>query len=166
MAAIEETCIGEEGGTARSTVRDLYDDYVALLDDRQFDQWLELFVPGCVYLVVSEENDRRGLPLATMRCDSRAMLSDRLDAIRNTQFFAPRAMRHFVSGIQVSVHPEGFQARANFLVTETIGADPTNLHMTGRYRDLIVIEQRRARFAAKVAVYDAAIVPTSLIFPL
>ena len=166
----------------RSTVRDLYDEYVALLDDGDFDAWLDLFCSDCSYLVVSAENDRRGLPLATMRCDSQAMLADRLSAIRNTQFFAPRSMRHFVGGVQILTMDTGAQpsaqsadsavalavltVRANFFVTETVDQEPTVMHMAGRYRDNVVIEAERARFRSKTAVYDAAIVPTSLIFPL
>ena len=63
------------GAVERARLRDFYDDYVAYLDEGDFDSWLDLFVEESEYRVVSRENFERGLPLATMRCDSRTTSS-------------------------------------------------------------------------------------------
>lgn len=147
----------------RAAVRDLYDEHVALLDAGELEAWLDLFVDDCDYRVVSRENADLGLPLATVRCESRAMLADRVSAIESTQFFAPRQVRRFVSGIRVA---EGGRVSASFLVVETVEDDPTRIHCTGAYRDMVTAEGGRLRFVEKVAVYDAALVPTSLILPI
>src|SRR6476469_2187770 len=81
-------------------VRDLYDDYAALLDDADYDGWLELFAEDATYMAIARENVERGLPLATMRCDSRAMLADRIDAVTRTQFFARRITRHMIAAVR------------------------------------------------------------------
>lgn len=153
--------------TDRTAIRDLYDDYAFLLDEGDYDAWLELFTHDCDYRVVARENWERGLPLATVRCDSRAMLADRVDAIRTTQFYAARMMRHFVS----AVRPAGGDSRAtavtaNFLVTETLADEPARVHSVGQYRDHIVADGDDLRFAQKLAIYDAAMVLTSLVIPL
>jgi len=160
----------------KAAVRDFYDDYAGLLDDGDFEAWLELFTADCQYQVMARENFERGLPLATMRCDSRAMLADRIAAIRNTQFFAPRTLRHFVSGVRLKppapdesagTGAEGsFEATANFLVTETFFDGPSALHTVGQYVDRFVWSQGRLLLQSKMAVYDAGLVTTSLVYPL
>ena len=153
----------------RQAVRDLYDEYTYLLDSGDHDSWLALFTEDCEYLVVARENHERGLPLATMRADSRAMLADRLYAITNLQMSAPRVVRHFVSGARVLGPAAGavaVEAGANFLVTETVDDEPTTVHAAGRYLDIVVATGDALRFARKVAVYDAAMVTTSMVHPL
>lgn len=151
----------------RATMRDLYDDYSFFLDDEHHEQWLQLFTVDCDYRVMSRENVERGLPLATMRCDSRNMLADRLHAIRETQFFAQRVMRHFVSAVRIaSVDGGRVHTTANFLVTETLADEPSVVHSVGQYRDELVMDDGVPRFATKVAVYDAPLVRTSLVMPL
>ena len=68
---------------AAEDVRALYDDYTALLDDGDHAGWLELFEDDAMYQCVARENVERGLPLATIRCESRAMLADRMDTLRD-----------------------------------------------------------------------------------
>jgi 3-phenylpropionate/cinnamic acid dioxygenase small subunit len=151
----------------RGELRDLYDDYAFHLDEGDLDAWLELFTSDAQYLVVARENWERGLPLATMRCDGRGMLADRAYTVRNTQFFAPRVMRHFVTGVRVVGTATGdVDTVANFLVTETLDMEPSRLHLTGQYRDTVRRTPDGLRFARKVAVYDAALVETSLVYPV
>ena len=153
----------------RQAVRDLYDEYAYLLDSGDHDGWLALFTEDCEYRVVARENHERGLPLATMRADSRAMLADRLYAIANLQMTAPRVVRHFVSGARLlgpAPGGEGAAAGANFLVTETLDDEPTTVHAAGRYVDVVVAGAEGLQFASKVAVYDSAMVTTSMVHPL
>jgi len=155
------------GAVERARLRDFYDDYVAYLDEGDFDSWLDLFVEESEYRVVSRENFERGLPLATMRCDSRRMLADRIYTIRRTQTFALRALRRFVSGIRPQRESDsGLEVRASFLVAESLGDEPTRVHLAGRYVDLVVSVDGALKFRRKVAVYDAPIIPISLIYPV
>ena len=55
------------GDVAADDVRDLYDDYAALLDAGDYDAWLELFTDDATYQAIARENVERGLELATMR---------------------------------------------------------------------------------------------------
>jgi anthranilate 1,2-dioxygenase small subunit len=152
----------------RERVRALYEDYAHLLNAGELEEWLQLFAEDCSYRVVSRENRERGLPLALVRCDSRAMLSDRIAAIRNTQFFVPRVMRHFVSGVRVTAAASamGLEATASFLVIESLEHEPPRVHSVGEYRDRLVERGGELRFAEKCAIYDSPVVQTSLIYPL
>jgi 3-phenylpropionate/cinnamic acid dioxygenase small subunit len=151
----------------RADLRDLYDEYVALLDEGDFDAWLTLFVEESEYRVVARENFERGLPLATVRCDSRSMLADRIHAIRNTQTFAPRVLRRFVSGIRAgAATAQGVEVGASFLVVESLDDEPTRVHMAGRYADVVTAVDGALKFRRKVAVYDSPIIPLSLVYPI
>jgi 3-phenylpropionate/cinnamic acid dioxygenase small subunit len=159
--------MASESALDRGRIRELYEDYVRLLDDGDLDAWLELFLEESEYRVVSRENFERGLPLATMRCDSRRMLADRIYTIRNTQTFVPRALRRFVSGVHVrGATDAGTRSGASFLVVESLEDEPSRIHMAGRYDDVVVEAEGSLRFASKVAIYDSPMIPTSLIYPV
>ena len=148
-------------------VRDLYDDYAALLDDADYDGWLELFAENATYMAIARENVERGLPLATMRADSRAMLADRIDALVGTQFFARRLTRRFVGSIRpVATAAGSASITASFVVIETLVDEPPFVAATGVYDDEVVATADGVRFRRKAAVYDAPLVTTSLIVPL
>ena len=66
------------------------------------------------------------LPLALMRCESKAMLTDRVVTIRQTQMFAPRALRHLVSSLQIApATADGVDVQANYAVLQTLVDDET-----------------------------------------
>src|SRR5271163_339566 len=88
--------------TLRLEVEELFTEYTHVLDDGELEQWPEFFTDDCLYQIVSRENRERGLPLALMRCESKAMLIDRVVTIRQTQMFAPRALRHLISSIRIA----------------------------------------------------------------
>jgi salicylate 5-hydroxylase small subunit len=148
-------------------VRELYDDYAAFLDAPDFVAWLELFDEAASYTVTARENVERGLPLATIRCDSRDMLADRIDALVSTQFHARRITRHVVSAIRpVGFDGDRLHTSANFVLVETIDGGSTTIQSAGTYDDFIATVGGELRFVEKRAIYDAALVPTSLIVPL
>ena len=74
----------------RFELEDLYTRYAAALDDGPLESWPELFTGDCLYLVIPRDNHDQGLPLAIMRCESRAMLMDRVHAVRETIMHEPR----------------------------------------------------------------------------
>ena len=149
----------------RVEVEELYAYYTAALDDGELARWPELFTVECLYEIVPRENFDRGLPLALMRCESRGMLRDRVAALRQASVYAPRALRHLVSGIRI----EGdaiLDVRANYAVFETPLDEETRVLNVGRYLDRVVRDDGRLRFAEKRCVFDSVLVPGSLVYPL
>jgi salicylate 5-hydroxylase small subunit len=145
-------------------VRALYDDYAAALDAGDHAAWLDLFVDDASYVVVPLENVERGLPLATIRCESRGMLADRVDALVTTQFLARRITRHVITAVRPVGGGTGdrLETTASFLLLETIEGADTRVQCAGTYDDIVVVTAAGLRFAGKRAIYDAGLVPTSM----
>ena len=74
----------------RLEIEDLCAEYCAALDDGRYEDWPELFTEECLYRIVPRDNFDRGLPIALMHCESRLMLRDRVVAVRETAYYAPR----------------------------------------------------------------------------
>ena len=77
-------------------LQDLYADYAAALDARELQRWPGFFTEDCIYRLQSRENFDRGLPLATLAFESRAMLQDRVYGAAETIFHDPYVQRHIV----------------------------------------------------------------------
>ena len=108
-------------GDLRDGIAELYLDYVELLDGERYADWLELFAETSSYLAISKENYDAGLPIATIRCDSRGMLADRLHAIQHTAMFEPRTMRHIIGPARVRATGSGaLKAEASFVVLRSM----------------------------------------------
>ena len=150
----------------RLRVEELYARYAACLDDARFDEWPEFFTEDCVYRVVPRENYDRGLPLATLSFESKAMLRDRVYAITETLFHEPYYQRHLITGILVERDAGGFGVRANYLVVRTKAGSLSEIYNAGRYIDRIVNDAGLLRFREKICVFDSELIPNSLIYPI
>ncbi len=146
---------------------DFYARYADLLDEREWDAWLELFTEDCCYTVVSRENVVGGMPLAAIRCESRAMLADRVHAARELQVYRPRTTRHLIGPIRVLGGSDGrWDVRANYAIFESVAGEPATVASTGRFEDVVVERTAELALQERCVVYDAAVVDTSMVFPL
>ncbi len=137
-------------------------DYAAAIDSGDLAAWVELFTDEALYLAQPRENADRGLPLATIRCEGKGMLRDRVLAIQKTMVFTPRYVRHIISAPRVS----GMMSVSNFVVFQTLHMKPTQILATGEYRDEWVEEGGELKLKTRRAVFDTELVPNSLIYPL
>src|SRR6202521_4118217 len=151
----------------RLLIEERYNEYSHALDDGVLEQWPDFFTEDCLYQIVSRENRERGLPLALMRCESKAMLTDRVVTIRQRQMFAPRALRHLVSSLRIApTTADGVDVQANYAVLQTLVDDETRILSAGRYIDTLVRDGDVLKFKSRTCVYDTVLVPNSLIYPL
>jgi 3-phenylpropionate/cinnamic acid dioxygenase small subunit len=61
---------------------------------------------------------------------------------------------------------DALEVRANYLALETLQDELTRVYNTGQYHDMLAVQDGRLRFREKVCVFDSALVPTSMIYPL
>ena len=151
----------------RFEIEDLYAEYADVLDTEDLVGWPELLVEDAFYDVIPRENYERDMPLAIMRCESRAMMQDRVRAIRETLMFEPRYIRHLISSIRITPEGDGtVSVTANYAVLETLMDEMTKVLNAGRYVDKLVREDGELRFKEKRCVYDSSVVPNSLVYPV
>ena len=157
----------EASAALRARLADLYGAYDEALGERLYERWPEFFTETCVYKITSRENYELALPIGLVYAESRAMLVDRVAAIRRTMVYAPRIMRSLTTGIVLrAIDPDGMRLSASFAVFQTLINEPIAAFASGRYYDRVVDDGGVLRFAERVCVTDATLVPTSLIFPL
>jgi 3-phenylpropionate/cinnamic acid dioxygenase small subunit len=151
----------------RVRLDELYADYVACLDDEEFERWPNFFVDACIYRIISRENHDSGLPLPTLLCESSGMLKDRVVAVRETSTYAPRYMRHIVSSLRIKGwQGDALDVQANYVVFETLIDQFTRVFQSGRYVDRLVVVDGCLKFREKTCVFDSVLVPNSLVFPI
>lgn len=151
----------------RLRLADLYAAYDTALDEGELERWPEFFTMDCLYQVLPRENYDSGLFAAVMYAESRAMLADRVVALRNAMFFAPRTIRRLTGNVLLrAIEPGGMRLTATFALFQTMVNEPSELLACGRTYDRVVQDGGALRFAERVCVTDATSIPTSLIYPI
>ena len=150
-------------------VENLLARYVHALDDDRLEDWPGLFVESGNYRITTAENHERGLPLPIMYADSRAMLRDRVSALRHANVYEAQRYRHAVSATLIE-RQDAHTARAvsNFQVLRIMHTGETALLASGRYLDRIRLQGDRgiAQFEEKIVVCDSPRFDTLLAIPL
>lgn len=154
----------------KELIEDLSSEYIAALNDFNMDNWLACFSQQGQYILTSEENIRRGLPIAFMLDDCYARLKDRVKQVMEIQYDSSEhyQMRHFTQLISATELKTGeFKANYNFSVYYTPrDTNQTETLCVGRYEDTIVIESGEARFKKRVAIVDTNVLPRYVVYPV
>jgi 3-phenylpropionate/cinnamic acid dioxygenase small subunit len=151
----------------RFAVCDLLAEYGALLDAGRYEDWLGLFAAECGYRIVPRENCERGLEAALILCDSRAMLEDRIMALREANKYNIHSDRHLIGLPRIlAAAGEAIEIEAPFVVHQSDQEGETRLFATGLYRDRLEPEGGRLKIRDKFILLDSFAVPTLLATPL
>ncbi|HWP58974.1 MAG TPA: aromatic-ring-hydroxylating dioxygenase subunit beta [Candidatus Acidoferrales bacterium] len=141
--------------------------YTLTLDDGRYEEWPDFFTEDALYKVIARENFDRGLPLATMFCDGKGMMRDRVVAIREASIYAPAYLRHLVSSVRIAGQEnESYRVESNYAVLSTRHNEETKVFNAGKYLDRIVFVNGAAKFKEKVVVYDTLQIPSLLVIPI
>jgi salicylate 5-hydroxylase small subunit len=142
-------------------------DYAAALDEKRFDDWPGFFMEDASYKVQARENFERGLPLALIALESRAMMKDRVYGITQTIFHGPYYTRHVMSPARIVAQDgESVQVQTNYAVFRTRPGDASEIYNVGRYVDEIQKTTAGLKFQSRLCVYDSEMVLNSLIYPV
>ncbi len=141
--------------------------YADCIDTDALELWPDMFTERCVYKITTAENQARGLPIGIVYADSRAMLMDRVAALRDANIYEPQRYRHIISAVCITERDGAMVgARSNFLVVRTMVDGTQDLFVAGCYVDRIDFAGDRPRFAEKLVVLDSDKVDTLLAIPL
>src|SRR5215831_8281663 len=98
-------------------VENLLARYAHALDDDRLEEWPDFFVETGCYRVTTAENHARGLPVSLIYAESRAMLRDRVSALRHANIYEAQRYRHGVSSVLVErIDARTASAASNFQV--------------------------------------------------
>jgi anthranilate 1,2-dioxygenase small subunit len=151
----------------RGAICDLLAEYGALIDMAKFDEWLGLFAEECRYQIVPRENFDRGQPAALVFCDSRAMLEDRIRALREANKYNIHTDRHIIGLPRfLGAKAGGVLVEAPFAVYQTNQEGETRLFATGLYRDQLEPGEHGLKIRDKLILLDTFAVPSLLATPL
>jgi 3-phenylpropionate/cinnamic acid dioxygenase small subunit len=142
--------------------------YARTIDADALEQWPSYFTERCRYRITHVENEKEGLPAGVVWADSRAMLEDRVAALREANIYERQRYRHLI-GMPVIVRTEGarIDAESPFIVARIMHGGETALYASGMYRDVFErVADGSLQLAERVAVCDSTVTDTLLALPL
>ena len=141
--------------------------YARTIDNDALEDWPAFFTEDCHYRITHVENHREGLPAGIVWADSRAMLEDRVAALREANIYERQRYRH-VLGIPhvLASDADGIRAETPFVVVRIMAGGESLLFASGAYHDRFVNEGERLLLAERVAVCDSTSTDTLLALPL
>jgi anthranilate 1,2-dioxygenase small subunit/terephthalate 1,2-dioxygenase oxygenase component beta subunit len=141
--------------------------YANTIDSDKLESWPDFFTPDTLYRVTHIENEQEGLPAGIVWADSRAMLEDRVAALREANIYERQRYRHLI-GIPLlqSASAETAQATTPFMVARIMATGETQLFATGVFRDRFIKVNDCLLLAERVAVCDSTVTDTLMALPL
>lgn len=141
--------------------------YAAVIDADRLEEWPGFFTERCLYKITSAENRKRGYEAGIVYADSRAMLADRVTALRRANIYERQAYRHVI-GMPVieRMEADGIAAQSPFVVVRTMRDGRMDLFAAGIYADRVVEEGAGLKFAERIVVCDSSRFDTLVAIPL
>jgi 3-phenylpropionate/cinnamic acid dioxygenase small subunit len=155
----------------RMEVEDLLYAYADCLDHGDIADWADFFTDDCLYKLISKENWDLGLPLGTIFAEGRGGLLDRIASVTKTTVYHERAYTHLITNTRVLSDAGGvIEMTANYAVLETLANQYTKILNSGRYLGKLVRpgngEGDGLKIKELICVFDSALVPASIIYPI
>ena len=142
--------------------------YARCIDADRLEDWPGFFVERCLYKITSADNHKRGYAAGVVYADSRAMLEDRVAALRQANIYERQSYRHIVGLPTLGAAQGGtIGAEAPFLVVRTMRDGRMDLFAAGVYLDRLREDTDGAlRFAERLVICDSSRFDTLLAIPL
>ena len=154
----------------RAKIEDMITDYVHCIDDDRLEEWPAFFTDDCVYKVISRQDHEQGRPIGIFFCDNKAMLKDRVFALREANIYESHSYRHMISASRFLPGDDctggTVEAHTNFHVVRTMENGSASMFATGKYVDRIVFEEGQPKFQQRLVVMDSHRIDTLLVIPL
>ncbi len=142
-------------------------DYARCIDDDRLEQWPDFFVEDCLYKITTADSQRDGLEAGIVFANTRAMLRDRISALREANIYEKQAYRH-VLGMPcvLDENAGGVRSETAFFVVRIMRDGTSDLFATGRYLDHYEIQNETALLKERIVVCDSSRIDTLLAIPL
>jgi 3-phenylpropionate/cinnamic acid dioxygenase small subunit len=143
-------------------------EYASCIDADRLEEWPGLFLEQGRYRITTADNQRRGYAAGIIYAESRAMLTDRVAALREANIYERQSYRHIVGLPALRPAKAGeIAAETPFLVVRTMRDGRMDLFAVGVYLDRVRDDaDGRLRFAERVVVCDSSRFDTLVAIPL
>jgi 3-phenylpropionate/cinnamic acid dioxygenase small subunit len=141
--------------------------YIRCIDGNALEAWPDFFTDDCLYKVTTAENHRNGFAAGIIYADSKAMLTDRILALRQANIYERQSYRHIL-GLPTIVKNGGGEAQCEtpFIVVRIMHDGQTDVFATGVYLDTLRSDGGALKFASKLVVCDSSRIDTLMAIPL
>ncbi|MEW6452148.1 MAG: nuclear transport factor 2 family protein [Pseudomonadota bacterium] len=141
--------------------------YIRCIDTGVLESWPDFFLDDCLYKVTTAENHKAGLAAGVIYADSKAMLSDRILALRQANVYEKQNYRHIV-GLPNVIKNGGDTAECEtpFIVVRIMHDGQTDVFATGVYLDTLRDTDGELKFAQRMVVCDSSRFDTLVALPL
>jgi 3-phenylpropionate/cinnamic acid dioxygenase small subunit len=141
--------------------------YAATIDQDRLETWPDFFTDDCLYKITSADNHRAGHQAGIVYADSKAMLKDRITALRTANIYERQAYRHIIGmPLVLSRNASEITAETPFLVARIVKDARTDLFATGVYHDKFHDHGDQLRLKQRIVVCDSGHFDTLLAIPL
>jgi 3-phenylpropionate/cinnamic acid dioxygenase small subunit len=156
-----------EALSLRERLMEFHASYIRCIDTDALEEWPGHFAAQCLYSVTTAENDREGLAAGLMWANSRAMLEDRITALRHANIYERQSYRHIV-GLPYVLGSSEVEAECEtpFMVARIVAGNSTDLFATGIYKDVFDLGAEKLVLKRRIVVCDSTRIDTLLAIPL
>ena len=141
--------------------------YARAIDNEKYEEWPGFFLESCLYKVTTAENVAQGLEAGLIYADSRAMLQDRIAALRKANIYERQRYRHIVGLPTVLARTDDtVEVETPFLIVRIMRDGAMEVFATGCYRDKVKANgSGPLRFAERIVVCDSRRFDTLVAIP-
>jgi 3-phenylpropionate/cinnamic acid dioxygenase small subunit len=138
------------------------------IDAGRLEDWPGFFHDQCLYKVTTADNHEKGYQAGLIYADSRAMLADRIAALREANIYERQRYRHILGLPLIAGQADGVvSAETSFLVVRTMRDGQMMVFAAGVYLDKLSRDAAGAwRYAERIVVCDSQRFDTLLAIPL
>ncbi len=148
-------------------INQLNAEYARCIDDDRIEAWPDFFVAECLYKITTADNHARGREAGLVYADSRAMLQDRVAALREANIYERQRYRHLTGVPSLLSQSDGMVAvEVPFIVIRIMRDGTSEVFATGRYLDQVVEVTGQLRFRERIVVCDSHRFDTLVALPL
>ena len=140
----------------------------AAIDADRLEAWPDFFHEQCLYKITTADNVAAGYQAGIVYADTRAMLTDRVMALRKANIYERQRYRHIL-GLPAIIGNDGgaVSAETPFLVVRTMRDGQMDVFAVGIFRDVLRKNESGAwRYAQRLAICDSQRFDTLLAIPL
>jgi anthranilate 1,2-dioxygenase small subunit/terephthalate 1,2-dioxygenase oxygenase component beta subunit len=141
----------------------------AAIDADRLEEWPGFFLEQCLYKVTTADNVAKGYQAGIIYADTRAMLTDRIFALREANIYERQRYRHILGMplIQGEETDGVVTVETSFLVIRTMREGQMDVFVTGLYLDKVQRDPAGVwRYAERIVVCDSQRFDTLLAIPL